>query len=318
MNRAVEALPGPVTAAVHSSLEQLSEHFCWRLACTPAERDEVFALRYRVYCAELGWEDDSHCPMGMERDEFDAQASQALMVHRGSGHIVGCVRVVFAGDHDVAHGLPFAQIFGDRLAALTTADAELAHIFDQPQALCEFSRFAVASEFRRRRIDGPAPEGLPLHRLKVHDEDQRMVADARSGVPALAMGLVFAAAAIFLHSDARYAFALMAPALARLLAHGGFRLHAVSPPVEHRGRRRLYLIERGEGLSRTSPAALTAIATAHWHLYGRLPEDLPLPEGFSVIPDGVSRCVPGHCAAELIDGRCWCNFRGAGDPRGQH
>ena len=63
-------------------------------ADTPELLNEVFRIRYQVYCIENEFEDPKRNPGGLERDEFDEHSVHALLVHCASQTPVGTVRLV--------------------------------------------------------------------------------------------------------------------------------------------------------------------------------------------------------------------------------
>ena len=56
---------------------KFKEYFELAQALSPESKDEVYRLRHRVYCDELGFERPSHD--GRERDEFDDQSRHLLL-----------------------------------------------------------------------------------------------------------------------------------------------------------------------------------------------------------------------------------------------
>jgi len=104
------------------------------IADTPDLLEEVFRLRYQVYCIERGFEPGCG---GKELDEFDSQARHVLLVHRASGEPIGTVRVIPSCLTGGVNGLPMAAVCPagilQGLPAWTTG---------------EISRFAVSKQRR--------------------------------------------------------------------------------------------------------------------------------------------------------------------------
>lgn len=103
--------------------------------------DQVFRLRYQVYCVERGFlagED------GRESDGFDPMACHILLKHRPTGQPIGTVRVVPSSATLGVSGLPMARLCPLTLLRgfpnLTTG---------------EISRFAVSKERRISCRVGP-------------------------------------------------------------------------------------------------------------------------------------------------------------------
>lgn len=284
-----------------SVYSQLQTYFVWRLAMTPQSQVQAYALRHRVYCEELGWELSGAAEEALESDVFDARSEHALLVHRSSSQVVGCIRLVSSGAADAHTTLPCLNVLGTLVGAAAAASPQLAAALTQPSLGCELSRCTIASEFRRRRADGPAPLGL--------DSGEQLPAtgihDPRDRGPLPAIGLVLAAAAMFVRSPAQYAFALMAPALARLLAGLGFCLRPVSSAIEYHGVRQLYLFDRHEVMRYTEPSMLASIAAVHRQLYGNGPDGWCMP----VAPFGpvVPSCYSTRCDPDAV-GKLGCTW----------
>jgi N-acyl amino acid synthase of PEP-CTERM/exosortase system len=67
-------------------------YFDLAFAATEARRQDVFGIRYSVYCNEFGYEPAHLHPDHHERDEFDHSAIHALITHNATGTPAGCVR----------------------------------------------------------------------------------------------------------------------------------------------------------------------------------------------------------------------------------
>ena len=91
-------------------------------AVTPTESEDLLdaaaALRYEVYCVENAFEDPADHPGGRERDIYDTHSRHAVLIHRPTARVVGCVRLILPYQGDQVHPL--------------------------------ISRYAVSKQFRRR------------------------------------------------------------------------------------------------------------------------------------------------------------------------
>ena len=63
-------------------------------ARTPALKEEVYKLRFQVYCNETGFEDPAACPDGLEKDEFDEQSIHYLIRHRTTDRYAATTRLI--------------------------------------------------------------------------------------------------------------------------------------------------------------------------------------------------------------------------------
>lgn len=72
----------------------------------PDELEELFRLRYKIYCEDLHWLDSSNYPDRLEKDEYDQYS-----LHFGAfndGHVIGTTRLVLSNPL----GLPIKEILG--------------------------------------------------------------------------------------------------------------------------------------------------------------------------------------------------------------
>lgn len=192
--------------------------------------NEVFRIRYDVYCDELGFEDPGRFPDKRESDEFDANSLHCLLRHKTSNTYAGCVRLVLVDRQAPDELLPFERLCQDGLYR------ELIHeIAPDRTRVAEISRLAVRSTFRRRKDERGQP-GV------VVEERSRKGGAVRT--PWIALGLYLSAAAAGLIRGLDGVFALMEPRLARRLGTYGIRFVQVGNPVEHRGERAPFFISR--------------------------------------------------------------------------
>jgi hypothetical protein len=65
-------LKAPDAFAMSQDLHTCFErHFTPEVALSPSQFEDVFRLRYQVYCLEKGFEDAARFPDGCERDRYD-------------------------------------------------------------------------------------------------------------------------------------------------------------------------------------------------------------------------------------------------------
>ena len=213
-------------------VEPYHEFFAITIANTDELREEVFRLRYDVYCRELGWENPSNYPDELERDAYDPVSQHCLLLHKRSGLYAGTVRMVLTHDTDVKPPLPLIDHCGDRL-------------FDGPLhpnklpigSYGEISRLALRSEFRRRASEHANPEGHGENLFEWTQTERRRF-------PHIALGLYLGASAVGLADGASGVYAMMEPRLARHLRFAGIRFEQVGDPIEFRGKRAPYYISR--------------------------------------------------------------------------
>jgi len=69
-----------------------NQYFIMQPANTSCLLEDVFRLRYRVYCLELKWEAPNDT--GLEIDQYDEYSSHYLIRHRASGEPAATVRLI--------------------------------------------------------------------------------------------------------------------------------------------------------------------------------------------------------------------------------
>ena len=215
----------------HQLVEHFDRHFEVVAVNTPALREEVFRLRYAVYCEELGYEDPAAFPDGLEHESFDEHSAFALVRHRATGRAAGCVRLI-VNERDRGMQFPFELACAGRLDPRTFDLAA----FDRDVS-GEISRLAVHAVFRRRAGVANTADG-------VGDNPETMLGTRRH--PLLALGLFLAASALGLNRGLEQVVVMMEPRLARLLGSCGIRFTSIGEVIDYHGRRGPFRIRRRE------------------------------------------------------------------------
>jgi len=206
------------------------------VADSPDLRDEVFRIRYKVYCKEMRTEREEQFPDGREYDIFDDFAAHCLLQHRPSGLYAGCVRLVY-GDPVMSPSLPFEVHCRNSLYP-STVETILSH----RGSFGEISRLAVPAEFRRRKSE----LGIPIP-IQLDDQSVLSQVERRHQSSHITMGLFLAAAAMGLIRGMSGVFAMMEPRLSRYLRQFGLEFEQVGEEVEYHGKRAAFYITK-EGL----------------------------------------------------------------------
>lgn len=230
-------MPSTARAARFDPVEHFARHFEVQPVRDEAARREVYALRFAVYCEELGYEDPSAFPDGLEHDDFDADSEFALLRHRATGRAAGCVRLILSDDN--SRPFPFERVCAGHLDARKLDPSKL----DRTHA-GEISRLAVHRDFRRRAGELVTPDGVA--------DDPDAAPGARRH-PMLAMGLFLAASALGLNRGLDQVLVMMEPRLARLLGSCGIRFTPVGEVIDYHGKRGPYRIRRDELLGALDP-----------------------------------------------------------------
>src|SRR5437868_8046408 len=183
------------------------EHFEVVRASTPTLLDQVYRLRYQVYCVENTYEDPDRQLDGRETDIYDERSVHALLVHRHSDAVAGTVRVILPGTETDRAALPINLV-------ADSEHRELLRRFPHTRT-AELSRFAVSKEFRQRCSDA---------------EDRRMLRY-------ITIGLIRGSLEICRDHDIQYVCAVMERFLIRLLGRLGFVFEHLGGLIEYHGAR---------------------------------------------------------------------------------
>ncbi len=210
-----------------SPWEGLTRYYRYERATTRHQLEDVFRVRYDVYCREFGFERPEDCPGGIETDEYDAAALHCLLRHVRTLRVAGCVRVIVPTGDEL--GIPMTAFCGDSLEPGPLHPGNL-----PGNSICEISRLAVTAPFRRRPGEQRSPIGNPDH----GSVDER---EARA-MPLLGISMFVAAAALVQTAQREHVYAMMEPKLARLLALCGIHFQQIGGIVDYHGIRAPYYI----------------------------------------------------------------------------
>lgn len=227
---------------VNSDAQNIADHFTKFLqpefATTQALEEEAFRIRHNVYCEELGFE--ALQPDGMERDEFDEQSKFALIKHKPTDTYTSCVRIVKSSSPEEL--LPI-----EKYCKFSIQHDEYDPSLFKREEICEISRLAVKSDFRRRQTDKFKGSGTG-----VISEDSYSETELRC-FPFIAIGLYMSAATLAIESGIKHAFVMMEPRLARSMKFVGIKFIQLGKPVDYHGLRAPYYINPKIFMKNLSP-----------------------------------------------------------------
>jgi N-acyl amino acid synthase of PEP-CTERM/exosortase system len=195
-------------------------------ADTPALLEEVFRLRYQVYCVEgavSGFETADY-PDGLERDVYDARSLHCLLRHRPTGAYAGTLRLVCADAARVDAPFPLEVVSGRQMECEYLSSAGQSR-----QRIAECSRFILARQFRSRRGEQQWADGLG----EVTDFNESI--DERRAPTHPILGLMKAGTMMSWEQGIRYWYAGMEPRMDRRLRQFGLVLEPVSPLIDYFG-----------------------------------------------------------------------------------
>ncbi len=195
-------------------------------ADTPALLEEVFRLRYQVYCVESavsGFTPQDY-PDGLERDVYDARSVHCLLRHRPTEMFAGTVRLICADPMQVDAPFPVEIASGKEI------ESEQRHIASScRRQIGECSRFILARQFRARKGEARWADGL----ADVIDQGQER--DERRAPTHPVLGLLKAGMAMSWERRICYWYAGMEPRLDRRLRQFAFDLRPISPSIDYHG-----------------------------------------------------------------------------------
>ena len=212
--------------------QHFSQYFSLELAHNNALRDEVYRIRYEVYCEELQYESPANFPDGLEKDSYDDHSIHYLLKHKSTGNYAGCVRMIMPCNKDKQLMFPWQEFSSSVISPYSAS---------QWIQVGEISRLAVRGQFRKRKEDGELPIGSIL------PDNSR-----KRRFPLITMSLYWVAACLALHLELEL-IAIMQPRLARHLKKCGLRYYSVSDLFEFHGKRAMFLIKPPELIENLEP-----------------------------------------------------------------
>lgn len=208
-------------------------------AITREQREAAFRLRYQVICEEMsmpGYEPWRY-PKGLEVDEYDQRAVHTLLWHRPSDSLAGTVRLILPDPHNLDASFPIE----DHATQAFWKD------FRRPEGLqrqhtAEVSRYILAKRFRSRPGEHEHPYGTDA----LPDTAQ----DRRRRFPHPILGLQRALIQMSQEHQIHHWYAIMEPALNRLLRHFALDLDPVGDLIHYNGMRQPHWADLGPMLNR--------------------------------------------------------------------
>lgn len=192
-------------------------------------RKEVYKLRYQVYCIENEFLNSEHYPDDLEIDDYDQHSAHYLIRHRKSGDYAATARLILPHANNPEKPFPI-EVYSriDNVDLLKTMPR---------QNLAELSRFCVSKKFRQRKSE--------QHLVTTIDDDS--VADftqeEKRSSSHLTLALFACAIKISSENDIHYWYAVMDPALKRLVSKLGVNFVGIGPLGDYHGMRRPCVIK---------------------------------------------------------------------------
>ncbi len=196
--------------------------FTFRIASTDREKEEIYRLRYQVYCLECGYESPEDYPDGLETDEYDRYSVHFLAVD-GDQNVVGTVRLILHSEL----GFPI-----EKHCRFHVDVSKIPH-----NTLAEISRLAISKMYRRRAYDRLYGES-ELHMKKPNLYERRHRHE-------ILLGLLKVMYRESKWLGLTHWYAVMEDSLFELLKRYGFLFNRIGEKVDYHGIRAPYVARIG-------------------------------------------------------------------------
>lgn len=204
-------------------LDSFNEYFEMVPAISDELKNEVYKLRYQVYCLETGFEKTDDHPAGIEIDEYDSHSIHYLIRHRKSNVFAATTRLILPDKTNPDKLFPI-----EKFTQFDNADVMEGIPRDK---LAEASRFCVSKEFKRRKNEAGTLTGIS-HKWEIDfTEDERRV------FPHLTIALFACLIKMSDDNNIHYWYAVMEPALIRFFTTLGIYFIGIGPIADYHGKR---------------------------------------------------------------------------------
>ncbi|MBN2011854.1 PEP-CTERM/exosortase system-associated acyltransferase [candidate division KSB1 bacterium] len=217
-------------------MESFAEYFAISIPSTEDQLNNVFRIRYRVYCDEFKFLPHDVYTDNLEKDEFDKRSIHILITHKSSNTPAGCVRFVPVYSANPELLLPLEKFCPDCLDK---------HYLDllrnDRDSIGEISRLAVDSQFRRRQGEDQSKYGQ-TQILDLSPEERR-------SLPLISIILFLCVTAVVDLKNRPNVFAMMEPFLPKRLSALGFKFQQAGQEIDYHGVRAPYFSTLDRALS---------------------------------------------------------------------
>jgi len=186
-----------------------------------ALKDEVYRVRYQVYCEDLKFEPERSDKR--ETDEYDRNSLHLLIRSVKTNEFVGCTRLIRPPPENPYSLLPFEEACADTLDRSIIDPARLSR-----QSIAEVSRLAVVASYRRRKGESGSAITLSTEDFGTQQMPR---------FPYIPIGLYLGTAELARLSGIETLFVLTENRLAAHFNKLGFQLQFIGEPIEHHGTR---------------------------------------------------------------------------------
>jgi len=209
-------------------IDAFNEYFEIIPAVSDQLKNEVYKLRYQVYCLETGFEKVELYPDGVESDEYDNSSVHYLIQHRKSEVYAATTRLILP---DVTNK---EKLFPIEIYTQIDNHVVLKNI--ARDNLAEASRFCVSKTFKRRKNEPGSLTGIGS------DMEPYFTGDERRVFPHLTIALFACLIKMSDENGIYYWYAVMEPALIRYFSSLGIYFVGIGPLIDYHGKRQPCII----------------------------------------------------------------------------
>lgn len=212
--------------------KNITDHFNEYFEMVPAISDdlknEVYKLRYQVYCIENGDKTGFKLPLdhpeGLEFDDYDYRSVHYLIRHRKSGDYAATVRLILPDADNPNKLFPlehYCEI--NNLAVIQPINR---------RHLGEISRLCISKAFKQRKNDDYTLTGT-----NIDLQSDYFTLNERRTFPLISLALIGCFIKASYENDIHYLFACMEPSFFRFVSPLGINLIKIGPLVNYHGER---------------------------------------------------------------------------------
>lgn len=218
----------------HNSIEAFNGYFEMVPALSDELKNEVYKLRYQVFCIENTFENPDHYPDNLEFDEFDKHSVHYLIRHRKSGDYAATVRLILPDAHNPEKLFPLEKHCKiNNIAVMQPINR---------RHLAEISRLCVSKSFKKRKN--------ATHTLASIDSDWQIAFTPKECLtfPMISIALMACCIKASHENDIFYTYGTMEPSWLRFISALSINLIKIGPLVDYHGKRWPTLIKGTEML----------------------------------------------------------------------
>ncbi len=199
------------------------QHYEVLLADTPESKAIHYAIRYQVYCEEMGFENKADFPQEQEFDHYDDHAAHFIVRTKQDSQWVGAMRMVFKNDQL----LPL-----EKHCALTTQISN-----NHLNRSIEISRLCLIKSIRKRGVDYINTLALADEKESTKDDNVIPFHRIKRLERSIIWGLIRAGALHCEKYNVKKWYFFASKGLARILCRQGLDLKQIGEPFIFNGER---------------------------------------------------------------------------------